>query len=463
MASLPFNDSGETDESGFDDFDDYDEYVDYDEEGFASDDLTVERTGEMPLATADSADIAAISEEEPVGDEAVGDALAKAGNFATGAAANAGRSLAGGLSAMRKVREASKRRADAQADLRDIEMGLEEDREMLSHREDVERNYDTIVETQTAEVADAQEAATQAQVNFEQEQETVQKLSQELRSLRQQNETTIRPYRNLMDSSRGRSDAAAKTLASARRAVKNAENTTNSATKRREQNIAAANRAVDNARERLSALQAERDALSADENTSPEALAKMEAELASVRSQLETARANVPTVTQESQAAVDQAQQKLWSLQRELSSAERAADEAKREATEHKDEYDRLYREAQAAEKAMEADIKSHEDQANAYKAQREDAREREQEAQAILEEAHEIHAHPEVTEGLRERIADEEDDLELARAELEELTTHERELRRSTRGSRIAVVLLVVALVALVIFLLWFFVFRAK
>ena len=73
------------------------------------------------------------------------------------------------------------------------------------------------------------------------------------------------------------------------------------------------------------------------------------------------------------------------------------------------------------------------------------------------MDEANEIHAHPETTEGLRQRIADEEADLLDAQAELDELSVTERELRRSTRGSRAIVIVTAVAVIALIVVLVWF------
>ena len=80
------------------------------------------------------------SKEATSGDAAVGAAITKAGTSAAHAAAGASRSLVGGLSAIRDVRHAKKQRADAQADLRDIERLLEADRSDLAHRREIERN-----------------------------------------------------------------------------------------------------------------------------------------------------------------------------------------------------------------------------------------------------------------------------------------------------------------------------------
>jgi chromosome segregation ATPase len=266
-----------------------------------------------------------------------------------------------------------------------------------------------------------------------------------------------------MDSSRGRSDDAAKALAATKRSVRAAESGLNDATKRREQRIASAHRAVDNAQERLSSVANELQTLSADPDASPAAIAKVKGELATEQSHLQTAQADVDTVTQEAQASVDQAQQNLWALQRELAAAEKAAEAAKTEATARKDEYDGMYRDAQAKERAREEAIKAGESKVRDLNKTLDAAENRARTAQAVLNEAQEIHDHPETTEGLRERIANEEDDLADAQADLEDLLALERDLRRSTRTSRIAFVVAAVAIVALVVLLVWFFLLRSQ
>lgn len=404
-----------------------------------------------------------IEEQGSSGDAAVGAAITRAGSTAAGAAVGAGKSLAGGFSAMREVREASRLRASARAKVHDIEQGLEEDRSLLVHREDVERNYDEIVSTQAAAVETAQGEIDEAAADIEGLEAQRKKLGEELRRMKERHEQQLRPYRNLMDSSRGRSDDAAKALANARRSVKSAEVAVNEATRRRAKRISDSHQAVDNAKERLRVVEAERDALVTDGATDAAAIAKVESELATEQANLQMATSEVTRVTDEAQKSVDQAQQVLWTRQREQAAAEKAAETAKEEATTHKNEYDGRFKEAQAKEKAHEDAIRACDTRIKDLRKTKDAAEGRKREAQTILDEANEIHAHPETTEGLRQRIKNEELDLEDAMAELDELTANERDLRRSTRGARTIFIVVTVAVIALIIILVWFFVFRPK
>lgn len=403
-------------------------------------------------------------DEPELDDEAAGgSALARAGSTAVSAASGAGRSVMSGFSAMRELRHAAKQRSDAQSDLRDIQRGLEEDRRTLEHRESVVRDYEEIVRTHSADLEKNLAEAAETQSTIDEQKEKLRRAQERLRNMREQHEQSLRPYRNLMESSRGRSDDAAKALASTKRSLRTAESALNAATKRRDQQISSANHAVDNARNRMSAIQAELDTLSnaqvaGSEQADVDAVTKLQKEYALEQAHLESAQNEVLQVTQSSKDSVDQAQQKLWALQRELASAEKTATEAKEKATGHKDEYDKLYKETQAKEKAQEDAIKGYESRLKELQKTLDGANSRANAARAILEEAHEITAHPETTEGLRERIANEEEDLAAAQADLDDLLESERQLRQETRGSRFAFVAIAVVVLVIVILLVWFF-----
>jgi len=365
-------------------------------------------------------------------------------------------SPAAGLKAIRAVRAAAKRRADAQQDLREIERGLEEDEAELIHRQDIEDHYDEIVATETEISATARQEVQEATAKIREAQREQARLTDTLKRTRERNEQKLRPYRNLADSSRGRSDDAAKALAAARRDLKAAERAMAEATKTRDARISAAHRDVDNASERLSAVEAEAEQTrqAGDEV----ALERVAAELESERAHLSTARAEVDRVSAEERDHVDQIQRNLLKRQRDLTSAEQAAEAAKTEATQRKTEYDNLYKEAQTEERVHEDAIKSQEESIKELKRTRAAAQKRYEESQATLEEANQIHDHPEVTEGLRLRIDDEQADLDEARAELDRLVKTETTLRQRTRGTRLFFIIVATLVVASVIALIvWF------
>lgn len=399
------------------------------------------------------------SAKEVHGDEAVGRAIGKAGRQVSGAAKGAGHSIASGYGAMRDVRAASKKLSNAQADLKKIRQGLDEDKSLLAHREDIERRYPQIVSEQNSQIAEARERLEDCQRKTAALQRSKEKISKNLAAMRSDHEARIKPYRNLMDSSRGRSDDAAKSLANVRRALKDAEGQVSSATKRRDQRVSAANQAVDSAKERLNRVQMELDGLKADESSSVGTIKKMQAEVAAEREHIASAQQEVATITAEAQSTVDTAQQALFAQQKLLKEAEQTAETAKAEAQSHKTEHDNLYREMQAQEKGLEDKIKLCDTQMGDLAKQREACERRIQEAQRVLGEANDIHNNPATTEGLRERIANEEGDAKEQEAEVVRLSKRAKSLKKETRGARFAFVAVLVVVVIVLILLLYFFV----
>lgn len=393
------------------------------------------------------------------GDAAVGSAISKGAGAAAGAASGMGKSIMGGYRALRQVREANKQLATAQAEQKKIMAGLDEDRAMLAHREDITRNYAQIMATQTTERDTAQSAADDAGKRAEKIAAERDQIVQDLTRLKADNENKLRPYRNLMESSKGRADDTAKSLANSRRALKACEGEVSAATKRREQRIQAANQAVDNAQERLRRVQAELADMKADSEAAPGAVAKMQTEVQAEEAHLETARQDVTRITREAQADVDSAQQHLWERQKLTDEAERLASSAKTEANSHKSEFDRMFKAAQSSEKNLDDAIKAREATLKEIAKQREAAEKRVREATEAITEATEIHGHPETTAGLRERIANEEQDLADKQAEVSDLTKSVRGLKHSTRGMRAAFIATVIVVLVVVIALLWYFV----
>jgi len=418
--------------------------------------------GEAPEWDEDELDYELPDQDEDVmtaEPEEGGQAIAKAGQSAAAVANSASQQLKEGLEAIRNVRALARQRADARAQLDELRRELDDAIEILEHRVDIERNYDQIVAEQNAQIEATRAASADAQARVDALSAERDRLSSNLASLKAEHEESLRPYKNLMDTAKGRSDDASVALADARRTVKAAESQANDAIRRRDQRVSAANRAVDNAQERLRRVQTELDKLQGDPDAPITALPKMRDELVAERAHLDSAREDVDKVTAETQQAVEEAQARLFTLRQTLESAERAAEDAKREATAHREEYDRLYKEARAAEDELEAAIKGHTRDIAAASREHDEAEEHIDELQIVLDEANDIHETPEVTEKLRERITAGQTELERQGQEFEELTQSEKTLRESTRAKRIMFFGVVIFIVLLMLALIWFLV----
>lgn len=373
-----------------------------------------------------------------------------------GAASGGIQSIRQGIAAIRDVRDIARQRANAKSDLRALKEEIDADTEVLDHRRQVERDFDRIVAEETAEIESARGALAAAEERIAQLGQERDELSAKLEALKAENEEHLRPYRSLMEATKGRADDAAVALADARRSVKSAEAALADATKRREQRIAGANRAVDNAQERLRRVQGELDKLQSDPNASISALPRMRDEVTTEHGRLEAARQDVEKVTAEAQQAVDNAQTHLWTQKKSLELAETQAEETKREATARREEFDGLYKQAQAEEQAIEESIKERTRSIADNEKAKDAASIRIDDAQTILDEAYDIHANPQVTAQLTTHIAESQAEFRRQNEELKELTRTEKLLRRETRGSRIAIFAIAGAVLIVILLVIW-------
>jgi chromosome segregation ATPase len=366
-------------------------------------------------------------------------------------------SITGGFAAFKSVRKANKSLATATQDLRRLKDMLSSDKELLAHREQVEADFPKIVAAQEAEMKTASADERRMGERIETLSAELGEKKAQLEELKADHERTLRPFRNLMDSSRGRADDAARKLADAKRALKLAENKLNDETKRRDQRIQAAHRDVDNAKERLRKVEAELDLLKKDPQALPGALEQTEDERKLEISHIESAQADVTRISKDCAAMVDAAQTELVSRQQQCDAAEREAANTKSEATSKKEEYERLYKQATQEEKQLEDQIKANEEASKEAKKSKDAATKRKEAAKKILDEAHEIHENPATTQGLKERIAHEEQDVAAKQAEVAELRRRAEDIKRRTRTSRIVVILICVAALAAVLALAFF------
>ena len=372
--------------------------------------------------------------------------------MASDAARSAHSSILESIAAFKSVREATQRHSNARDELREIREQLDEHTAELTYRIDIEQRYPQIIAEQTAELEAATALSHEALERAERLEAERDDLDSQLAIMKNRHEDQLRPYRNVAESTKGRADDAARSLADARRAVKSAENNLAEMTRRRDQRISSANRAVDNAQERLRQVQAEYDSLQNDSEASPAAVSRLQNELASEQAHLESATADVSLVTEEARQSVESAQARLFDQKRVLAQAERDAEAAKKEATERRAEYDSMLKEAQDEERALSDQLRMKVTAAEQARQEIKEAEARISEAQVQLDEAEAIHSTPRETIALREQIAREQTDHDVLQDTVDELAANERELRRSTLKQRLMLIVGLVVVVLIII-----------
>jgi chromosome segregation ATPase len=365
-----------------------------------------------------------------------------------------------GFAAMRAVSDAAKQTEEARAQIQQLQESLKKDQNELARRTKIEQSYPQIAKQRSAEVAAARKATADAAARAKAAREKGNSLSSKLSSLKATNEEELSPYRQLMESTKGRADDAARALAEVRRTLKMAENQANDAVKRRDQRIAAANRTLDSAQERLRKVQSELDRLQKNPTASINALSKMRSEVAAEHAHIDSAKQDIQTVTTDAQRAVDNAQTHLWAQKQSLESAERQADETKKEADAKRNEYDRLYKKATAQESALSQQISACETAAKAAEGETEEAKAKANDAAAVLKDANEVHSTPQATTELQGRIKKTRDEITRQSAVADKLSAREQALREATRKQRL-IFIAIVAAVIIVVVLIVFFVLR--
>ena len=398
--------------------------------------------------TSDSADYEELPEDDGDGEARESDPLAVASEAARGA----GQQIKDGIAAFKSVREASQRHLSARDTLNAMREQLDKDTAQLKYRLDIEQRYPQIVSEQTAELEQATALAKESLERANALDAERADLESQLSIMKDRHEDQLRPYRNVAESTKGRADDAARALAEAKRATKNAEANLTEATKRRDQRISTANRAVDSAQDRMRKLQSELESAQADSETAPSAIARLQNELVSVKAHLDSAVADVPVITEDARQSVESAQSKLFEQKKLQTQAERDAETAKKEASARRSEYEGLFKRAQEEERALSEQIKLRVTASEKARKEYSDATARINNAKALLDEAETVHSNPQETIALRDQITHEQADFDHQQDAVDELAANEKALRRGTFKQRLILVLGCVAVLAIVL-----------
>lgn len=377
----------------------------------------------------------------------------KAADVAIGVAKGAASTLKAGAFAVRDVHNASRQSAGARAQARTIQEALEADQLTLDHRREIEASFEQIVAEQSRVVGIKKETIASDQQKIDGLSEEHSALVADLDELKAANASAIRPYKRLVETSKDELDDCQRMLAEAKRAVKIAESQLADAKERRDSSYASASRSFDNSQARQRKVQDELKKLQSS-GGAPAAISQMQSDNVAALASVDSARAEVARATKDGQNAVDNAQTHLWTQNQSLASAQSKYDAALAKHKAHKAEHDKMSDDASAQEHELQERIDGKKRQLDALRDEVETAQKELDEAQGLIDEAQLIHSTPEETRRLAESIAAQQADLEEANSEAEHLAETEKQLRRSTRSSRIALIAAAVAVLLVVVFL---------
>ena len=374
---------------------------------------------------------------------------------------SAGKTFFDGYSAILDVHRASKKHMTAKDNLAKLRNHIKEQQDELARREEVERTYNDLVPSLETDIRATTDKLTEIAAHISTLQEEHEDLSSRLEEMRKKHEHELRPYHDLMESAQSRAHDTQKLLSEAKRAVKNAENQLNSLTERRDARITTLNRSTQRAKVRLEELRKSLTTTQADQSAKPGATDELEAAIATEHEHLRETQGKIDAVTQEMKRSIESAQTHLWTQRQSAEEAERANEAARSEAQIRCEDYEKMYQDAEAEENVLSSAISERESEINTANKKYDQYQRQLDETQAQLDDAHNIHATPEITEKLRVSIADAQGTLTEKQSEVDALAHAEQSLRERTRPQRRLFISIVIAVLILIAVLVWMVMFN--
>lgn len=368
-----------------------------------------------------------------------------------------------GAAAVREMSAARKAHAEAREQLEQLDATIADEEAELAHRREVAANYHAIISSETARRDGATKAEQAAEVEQARIQGEIDALKERLQQMKDADSQTEKRLKAALDAAEAREASSRENGARLQRRLDDAKRNLEKAEEDQKNGVAAALAAVESAESRLAMLHDEYAEVQRNPSANSAAYSvradELQTEISDAAHELQSARDDLPRITKELEDALAHAR-------KAVSEAEKPMDDAKqafREVSSAADEARNTYREAKddAAERQrkLKEEISGKEKERRAQEQAAEDARAEASEAQALIDEANDIHAHPEVTETIAARLEADRAEREEQAVEVEQLASTEKAVRERTRGSRarfigaiVGIVVLVVAVIALVI-----------
>ncbi len=359
-----------------------------------------------------------------------------------------------GYNASISLYSATKKQQEHEQKTAELASELASAKELFEHRTNIAANYDTHMkqltlareqEQTTIHITDEELVQTRAQA---------EKLESAYRTLTSENAKKLAPYKELMDVAKAHSDELSVKLAEAKRGRKLAENACDAAKKRRDREIEDAHHACDHARERLAHIQLSLSNLQNDRSASQESLHKMQSELAACRAHADRAFEDVDSVTRKHEELIRNAQDELVLQKSEVDACEKEAETARTKANSERENYEALFKSCKQEEQKLQDSIHAQKTTIAELQAQNTQAHEQLQHTTMLIDEAVEIHEHPELTKHLELKIQQQTKQLAARRAMDNQLSLRRNELARASRRERFLVLGLVICAVVLLVIL---------
>lgn len=409
-------------------------------------------------ANADAADTARpTAPHSPAASHDLGTAVSNTANAV-------GTFIAQGASAMREMNAAKKALADARAHLAELEQRIADQAEELETRQDIAGRYEQIVADQRQAIATAQKTAAAAEIDRDVHASKVAELKGQLEQMKTEDDATELRLKAALDAVEAREASSRETGNRLVRRLEDSKRIRDKVQAERDAGIAAAQQTVDATRAQLETLRHEYAELQRNPSANPAnytvRTSELSMQISDTADALRKAEEDVPRITADLEHSLAAAEQAVEQAQAPIAEAKRAHQAVTAEADAARDELQTAKTAAATRQRELRekitAEDKARRDQEQSIANAQADAAH----AQSIIEQATEVHDHPEITESLAGSLARDKAEHAETEQEVTQLEATEDAVRERTRDSRIkftgAIVCIVV--VILVIILIWLF-----
>lgn len=409
-------------------------------------------------ADADAADTARpTAPHSPAASRDLGTAVSNTANAV-------GTFIAQGASAMREMNAAKKALADARAHLAELEQRIADQAEELETRQDIAGRYEQIVADQRQAIATAQKTAAAAEIDRDVHASKVAELKGQLEQMKTEDDATELRLKDALDAVEAREASSRETGNRLVRRLEDSKRIRDKVQAERDAGIAAAQQTVDATRAQLETLRHEYAELQRNPSANPAnytvRTSELSMQISDTADALRKAEEDVPRITADLEHSLAAAEQAVEQAQAPIAEAKRAHQAVTAEADAARDELQTAKTAAATRQRELRekiaAEDKARRDQEQSIANAQADAAH----AQSIIEQATEVHDHPEITESLAGSLARDEAEHAETEREVAQLEATEDAVRERTRDSRIKFTGAIVCIIAaiLVIILVWLF-----
>lgn len=415
------------------------------------------------LATAHAADADATDTGHPTAPHAP--AASRDLGTAVSSTANAvGTFIAQGASAMREMNAAKKALADARTHLAELEQRIADQGEELETRQDIAGRYEQIVTEQRQTIDSAQKAAEAAEIGRDTHAAKAAELKAQLEQMKEEDDATERRLKAALDAVEAREASSRETGNRLVRRLEDSKRIRDKVQAERDAGVAAAKQTVDATRAQLETLRREYAELQRNPSANPAnytvRTSELSMQISDTADALRKAEEDVPHITADLEHSLAAAEHAVEQAQAPIADAKRAHQAVTAEADAARDELQTAKtaaatRQRELREKIAAEDKARREQEQAIANAQADVAH-----AQSIIEQATEVHDHPEITESLAGSLARDKAEHAETEHEVAQLEAAEDAVRERTRDSRVKFTGAIVCIIAaiLVIVLIWLF-----